>query len=85
VRKLVERIRDEVHRWAIGYHRNLRGRQFKTTLLNTIPGIGPKKSIELLKVFGSVSGLKAASVDDIAKVKGFSIESAQKLKNQLQE
>ena len=85
VRKLVERIRDEVHRWAVGYHRNLRGRQFKATLLSTIPGIGPKKSIELLKIFGSVSGLKAASADDIAKVKGFSIESAQKLKNQLQE
>jgi excinuclease ABC subunit C len=83
VRKLVERIRDEVHRWAVGYHRNLRGRQFKTTLLSTIPGIGPKKSIELLKAFGSASGLKEASVDDIAKVKGFSIEAAKKLKEQL--
>jgi len=83
VRKLVERIRDEVHRWSIGYHRNLRGRQFKTTLLNSIPGIGPKKAIELLRAFGSISGLKQATVDDIAKVKGFSTVAAQKLKDQL--
>jgi Nuclease subunit of the excinuclease complex len=61
----------------------LRGRQFKTTLLSTIPGIGPKKSIELLRTFGSVSGLKEASVDEIANVKGFSIKAAQKLKDQL--
>ena len=85
VRKLAERIRDEAHRWAVGYHRNLRGRQFKTTLLSAIPGIGPKKALELLRAFGSVSGLKAASPVEIAKVKGFSIEAAQKLKNQLQE
>jgi excinuclease ABC subunit C len=83
VRKLVERIRDEVHRWAVGYHRNLRGRQFKTTLLSAIPGIGPKKALELLKAFGSVSGLKEASVDEIAKIKGFSKKAAQKLKEQL--
>jgi excinuclease ABC subunit C len=83
VRKLVERIRDEVHRWAIGYHRNLRGKQFKTTLLNAIPGIGPKKAIALLRVFGSVSGLKEAAIEDIAKVKGFSKEAAEKLKEQL--
>lgn len=83
VRKLLERIRDEAHRWAIGYHRNLRGRQFKTTLLSSIPGIGPKKSIELLKAFGSVSGLKEASVDEIAKVKGFSKKAAQNLKDHL--
>jgi excinuclease ABC subunit C len=85
VRKLVERIRDEVHRWSIGYHRNVRGRQFKTTRLSSIPGIGPKKAIELLRAFGSISGLKEATVDDIAKVKGFSTVAAQKLKDQLKE
>jgi excinuclease ABC subunit C len=85
VRKLVERIRDEVHRWSIGYHRNVRGRQFKTTRLSSIPGIGPKKAIGLLRAFGSISGLKEATVDDIAKVKGFSTVAAQKLKDQLKE
>jgi excinuclease ABC subunit C len=85
VRKLVERIRDEVHRWSIGYHRNVRGRQFKTTRLSSIPGIGPKKAIELLRAFGSISGLKEATADDIAKVKGFSAVAAQKLKDQLKE
>jgi excinuclease ABC subunit C len=85
VRKLVERVRDEVHRWAVGYHRNLRGRQFKTTLLSSIPGIGPKKALELLRTFGSVSGLKAATIDEIAKVKGFSTDAARKLKDQLKE
>jgi excinuclease ABC subunit C len=79
VRKLVERIRDEVHRWAITYHRQLRGRQFTTTRLSSIPGIGSKKSLELLRAFGSVSGIRQASPEEIAKVKGFSILSAKKL------
>jgi excinuclease ABC subunit C len=79
VRKLVERIRDEVHRWAISYHRNLRGRQFTATRLNSIPGIGSKKALELLRTFGSVSGIRQASAEEIAKVKGFSVTSAKKL------
>jgi excinuclease ABC subunit C len=85
VRKLVERIRDEVHRWAISYHRNIRGKQFKTTLLKNIPGIGPKKSIALLRAFGSVSGIRAATDEEIAAVEGFSMNSAKRLRENLAE
>ncbi|HEX7510198.1 MAG TPA: excinuclease ABC subunit UvrC [Chitinivibrionales bacterium] len=85
VRKLVERIRDEVHRWAIAYHRHLRGRQFKATLLSGIPGIGPKKAIVLLRKFGSISTLREATIEQIAEVEGFSMASAQKLHEQLKD
>jgi excinuclease ABC subunit C len=85
VRKLVQRIRDEVHRWALAYHRQLRGRQFKATLLNSIPGIGPKKAITLLRAFGSVSAIKEATAEEIARVEGFSLKAAHKLLEQLHE
>jgi excinuclease ABC subunit C len=85
VRKLVERIRDEAHRWAISYHRHLRGRQFKTSLLRSIPGIGPKKTLELLRTFGSVSGVRGAPAEEIAKVEGFSLSSAKQLLEQLRD
>jgi excinuclease ABC subunit C len=85
VRKLVQRIRDEVHRWALAYHRQLRGRQFKATLLSSIPGIGPKKALALLRAFGSVGSVKEASAETIAKVEGFSLSAAQKLLFELRE
>jgi excinuclease ABC subunit C len=85
VRKLAERIRDEVHRFAIAYHRNIRGRQFKTTLLDSIPGIGPKKALVLLRAFGSVSGIRAATDKDIAKLEGFSLNAARSLHEKLGE
>ncbi|MFP4417621.1 MAG: excinuclease ABC subunit UvrC [Chitinispirillaceae bacterium] len=82
-RRLVERIRDEVHRWSITYHRSLRGKQFKKSSLENLEGIGRKKADLLLKHFGSYSRLKQASVEEIARVKGFSASAAEKLKKQL--
>jgi len=83
VRKLAERIRDEVHRWSIAYHRHLRGRHITATLLRSLPGIGPKKALVLLRAFGSVSGIRAATVESIAGVEGFSTDAARKLLEQL--
>lgn len=82
-RKLVERIRDEVHRYAITYHRKIRGKQFKRTQLEDIQGIGKKKAELLLKAFGSVQRLKEANVEQIAQIEGFSKDSARKLKEAL--
>lgn len=79
-RKLVERIRDDVHRFAITYHRKIRGKQFGRSQLENIPGIGKKRAEMLLKQFGSVKGLREASPEKIAEMPGFSIESASKLK-----
>jgi excinuclease ABC subunit C len=83
VRRLVERIRDEVHRFAVAYHRHIRGRQFKTSLLRSIPGIGPKKALALLRAFGSLSGVREASAEAIAEVEGFSMSAANKLLSEL--
>uniref|UniRef100_A0A7C4TGF8 UvrABC system protein C n=1 Tax=candidate division WOR-3 bacterium TaxID=2052148 RepID=A0A7C4TGF8_UNCW3 len=67
---LLKRIRDEAHRFAIGYHRKVRGREITVSLLDNIPGIGKKRKLILLRHFGSVEMLKRAGEDDIAKVSG---------------
>lgn len=79
-RKLVIRIRDEVHRYSVGYHRKIRGKQFSRSTLENLPGIGKAKAKLLLIHFGSLQKLKEASVEEIAQVKGFSEESAAKLR-----
>ena len=62
---LLQRVRDEVHRYAITYHRTLRGKNATMSVLDTIPGIGQVRRRELLKFFGSVAALKNASVEQI--------------------
>ncbi len=71
-RHLVERIRDEAHRFAIEYHRELRQRRNLKSLLDEIPGVGPKRKKALLKAFGSLKGVKRARAEDFAQVPGFS-------------
>jgi excinuclease ABC subunit C len=82
-RRLVERIRDEVHRYAITYHRNVRGRQFTRSALENLPGVGSVRARLLLERFGSIKRLMGAEIGEIAGVRGFSEESAQKLKEAL--
>jgi excinuclease ABC subunit C len=67
---LLKRIRDEAHRFAIGYHRKVRGREITHSELDDIPGIGEKRKIALLKHFGSVEAVKRAGEEDIAKIPG---------------
>jgi excinuclease ABC subunit C len=69
---LLQRIRDEAHRFAISYHRKLRSGEIEHSLLDEIPGIGPKRKQNLLKHFGSLEQVKKADVDEIAQVKGIS-------------
>jgi excinuclease ABC subunit C len=69
--KLLQAVRDEAHRFAVSYHRQLRGKRLQESLLDEIPGIGAERKKILLKAFGSVSRLRKASVDEIAaKVPG---------------
>ena len=82
-RRLVERIRDEVHRYAITYHRKIRGKQFNRSQLEDLQGVGKKRAQLLIKQFGSLQRLKNATIDEIAQVVGFSKDSAIKLKEQL--
>ena len=61
-------IQDEVHRYAITYHRNIKSKGMFSTTLDLIPGIGEKRKKELLKNFGSLKKLKEASIEDLSKV-----------------
>jgi excinuclease ABC subunit C len=67
---LVKRIRDEAHRFAIEYHRALRGKAMTASVLDDIGGLGPKRKKALLKHFGSVKRLREASVEELASVPG---------------
>ena len=80
---LLKGIRDEVHRFAIGYHKKLREKAFLRSPLEIIPGIGKKRRFELLRVFGSIDGIKSASVETIAKLKGFNKKVAGDLLKEL--
>jgi excinuclease ABC subunit C len=83
VRHLLERIRDEAHRFAITYHRKERGKV--KSKLDSIPGIGPVKRKALLKRFGSVKGVAAASVEELSSTQGISAELAHRIARQLSE
>jgi len=67
---LLQRVRDEAHRFAIAYHRQKRGKAATASVLDDIPGLGPARRATLLKHFGSVRKLRAASVEEIAAVPG---------------
>lgn len=69
---LLQHIRDEAHRFAITAHRQRRGKARTKSLLETIPGIGPKKRRELLQHFGGQQEIKRASIDDLQRVSGIS-------------
>jgi len=67
---LLQRVRDEAHRFAIAYHRQKRGKAATASALDEVPGLGPARRKTLLKHFGSVRKLGAASVEEIAEVPG---------------
>jgi excinuclease ABC subunit C len=73
---LLQRVRDEAHRFAITYHRQRRSAGMTVSELDTVPGLGPARRAALLKHFGSVRKLKAASAEDIAGVPGFGPSTA---------
>jgi excinuclease ABC subunit C len=80
---LVQRIRDEAHRFAITYHRNVRGKAGTRSALDAIPGVGPKRKKALLRKFGSVREIREAGVDDIAATVGFTRKLAERVKEGL--
>lgn len=67
---LLQRIRDEAHRFAITYHKKLRSIQLKHSILDEVKGVGEKRKINLLKHFGDIEGIKNADINEIACVKG---------------
>ena len=77
---LVQRIRDEAHRFAITYHRNLRSKGSLGSPIDLVSGIGPKRKRMLMRRFGSLKGIKEAAVDEIAAVPGMTRSLAIRLK-----
>ena len=69
---LLQRIRDEAHRFAITYHKTLRSKEFKRSSLDEIPGVGNKRKMTLLKHFGSMENIMNADVSELQEIKGIS-------------
>jgi len=80
---LLQRIRDEAHRFAIGYHRKLRTKKSLASVLEEIPGIGPKRRQALLKHFGSIEAIRQASVEELAAAKGMTKKAAKMVRENL--
>ncbi len=80
---LLIKIRDEVHRFAISFHRKLRGKEFLESPLLKIKGIGNKRRLALLRHFGSIQAIRQASIEEIASVEGMNKKLAEKLKKEL--
>ncbi len=80
---LLQRIRDEAHRFALGYHRKLRAKKSLTSILEEIPGIGPKRRQALLKHFGSIEAIRQAPVEELAAVKGMTRKAAEAVRENL--
>jgi excinuclease ABC subunit C len=80
---LMQRIRDEAHRFAVTYHRKVRGKQTIISQLDAVPGIGPRRRSALLKHFGSMDGIRAASLEELAAVPGMTRKVATELKANL--
>lgn len=79
----LKRIRDEVHRFAITYHRKMRARKLLDSPLENISGIGKKRRLELLRHFGSIDNIRKASAHDIMQIKGFNKKISDKILEEL--
>jgi excinuclease ABC subunit C len=80
---LLQRVRDEAHRFALGYHHKLRQKESLLSALDAIPGIGPRRKKALLKKFGTVRRIKDASLDELSQVNGITTSLAEKVKEYL--
>ncbi|MPV37913.1 excinuclease ABC subunit UvrC [Georgenia subflava] len=74
---LLQHLRDESHRFAISHHRSRRAKAMTRSVLDDVPGLGPTRQAALLKAFGSVKNIRAASVEEVAAVKGVGPRTAQ--------
>ncbi len=80
---LVQRVRDEAHRFAITYHQKLRSKRQTQSGLDTVQGVGPKRRKLLIQRFGSVQGIREASMEELTTVPGMTVALAQNIKEQL--
>jgi len=84
-KRLLVRVRNEVHRFSIAYHRLLREREARRSLLDGVPGVGPSRKEALLRKFGSVRSIMERPPEEIAEVPGIGIATARRIKEALQQ
>ena len=80
---LVQRARDEAHRFAITFHRQRRSKSSVKSSLDLVPGVGPKRKKMLIRKFGSVKNIRAASLEDVASVPGMTLTVARAIKDHI--
>jgi excinuclease ABC subunit C len=80
---LIQRVRDEAHRFSITYHRKVRSEKTFKSLLDEVPGIGPKRKKALMLHFGSIRAISAASLEELAAVDGMTHDAAEKIKEHI--
>jgi excinuclease ABC subunit C len=80
---LVQRLRDEAHRFAVSHHRTQRRKSGTASRLDSIPGIGPARRKALLRAFGDLNAMRAADTEELAAVRGMSVELAERVKGAL--
>ena len=80
---LVQRARDEAHRFAITFHRQRRSKSSVKSTLDLVPGVGPKRKKMLIRRFGSVKNIRAASLEDVASVPGMTLTVARAIKDHI--
>jgi excinuclease ABC subunit C len=80
---ILQRARDEAHRFAISYHKKLRHKEVIASALDNIPGIGPRRKKALLKKFGSIEAIKEASLEELSQTEGITPVLAKKVKEEL--
>ena len=82
--KLLMRVRDEAHRFAIGYHRTLRAKAARASALDRVPGLGPKRRALLLQTFGSLERIRRQPPDALAAVPGIGLRMAERILREIQ-
>ncbi len=80
---LLQRIRDEAHRFVITYHRSRRGAAAIRSVLDSIPGVGPKRKQALLKHFGSIKAIRTAPIDELSQAPGMNRKTAEMIQSML--
>ncbi len=81
--RLLQHVRNEAHRFALSYQKKLREKKMKNSILDTVEGLGDRKKRELLKYFGSVERIKAASIEELMRVPGIGQKLARRIKEVL--
>lgn len=81
---LIQRIRDEAHRFALSYHKKLRNREIRDSMIDFIPGIGEKRKRQLLTKFKSIESIKNASIEELKEIPGIGEKTAKKIRDILE-